>query len=58
MEPKKKQQKLGKSWKENHVIGKTKVVVQMILQDGQTLVDNLIDDFTEPLIDPGNSRFH
>lgn len=55
MEPKKKQQKLGKSQKENHVIQKTKVAVQMILQDAQTLVDNLTDDFTEPLIDPGNS---
>lgn len=58
MEPKRKQQKLGKGQKENHVIQKNKVAVQMILQDAQTLVDNLTDDFTEPLIDPGNSWFH
>lgn len=55
MEPKKKQQKISKSQKENHVVAKNKVAVQMILQDAQTLVDNLTDDFTEPLIDPGNS---
>lgn len=55
MEPKKKQQKLCKSQKENHIVQKNKVAVQMILQDAQTLVDNLTDDFTEPLIDPGNS---
>lgn len=37
---------------------KNKVAVQPILQDAQTLVDNPTDDFTEPLIDPGNSWFH